>query len=78
MRDFGSLILGKFCTFVCGTLFGRIKLIEPNPSNKVPHTKVQFLPSIRDPTSHNYKLYSGTVADFAESLSKFRITIVLV
>ena len=28
MRDFGSPILGKFCTFVCGTLFGRIKLNE--------------------------------------------------
>ena len=28
MRDFGSLILGKYCTFVYGTLFGRIKLIE--------------------------------------------------
>jgi hypothetical protein len=26
MRDSGSLILGKYCTFVCGSLFGRIKL----------------------------------------------------
>jgi hypothetical protein len=26
MRDFGSLKLGEYCTFVCGTLFGRIKL----------------------------------------------------
>jgi hypothetical protein len=25
--DLGSLILGKYCTFVCGTLFGQIKLI---------------------------------------------------
>ena len=28
MRDFGSLILGKYYTFVCGTLFKRIKPIE--------------------------------------------------
>jgi hypothetical protein len=27
MRDFGSLILGKYCIFVCGSLFGGIKLI---------------------------------------------------
>jgi hypothetical protein len=31
MRDFGSLILGKYCTFVCGTLFRGIKLIELYP-----------------------------------------------
>jgi hypothetical protein len=31
IRDFASLILGKYCTFVCGTLFGGIdlKLNEP-------------------------------------------------
>jgi hypothetical protein len=28
MRDFRSLILGKYYTFVCGTLFREIKLIE--------------------------------------------------
>jgi hypothetical protein len=28
MRDLGSLILGKYCTFVCGSLFRVIKLIE--------------------------------------------------
>ena len=28
MRDFASLILGKYCTFVCGTLFRGIKLTE--------------------------------------------------
>ena len=26
--DFASLYIGKYCTFVCGTLFRRIKLIE--------------------------------------------------
>jgi hypothetical protein len=26
--DLGSLTLGKYCTFVCGILFRRIKLIE--------------------------------------------------
>ena len=30
-RVLGSLILGKYCTFVCGNLFGRIKLIEVYP-----------------------------------------------
>ena len=37
MRDFASLIviLGKYCTFVCGTLFGGIKLNELYP----PQTK---------------------------------------
>ena len=35
MRDFGSLILGKYCTFVCGTLFGRIKLIVHGGSWRV-------------------------------------------
>ena len=35
MRDFGSLILGKYCTFVCGILFKWIKLIKFWPKKKV-------------------------------------------
>jgi hypothetical protein len=27
-RDFGSLYIGKYCTFGCGSLFPGIKLIE--------------------------------------------------
>jgi hypothetical protein len=33
-RDFGSLYTGKYCTFVCGSLFPRIKLIEIKPTYK--------------------------------------------
>jgi hypothetical protein len=29
--------------------------------NKLPHTKVQYLPSIRDPKSHNLLSHNGTV-----------------
>jgi hypothetical protein len=31
MRDFASLLLGNYCTFVCGTLFARIKLMMLYP-----------------------------------------------
>ena len=36
----GSLYIGKYCTFVCGTLFPRIKQIDLYPRKQVPHTKV--------------------------------------
>jgi hypothetical protein len=31
------------------------------PLNKVPHTKVQYLPSIREAKSHNLLFHNGTV-----------------
>ena len=35
MRDFGSLILGKYRTFVCGSLFREIKLIRDPKSHNL-------------------------------------------
>jgi hypothetical protein len=61
MRDLGSLCFLNCHTFVCGSLFGGIKLIELYPLNKLPHTKVQYLPRVREPKSHNLLLHTGTV-----------------
>jgi hypothetical protein len=63
MRDFASLILGKYCTFVCEFVRAdkaqlRISFIRPN---KLPHTKVQYLPSIREAKSRNLLSHNGTV-----------------
>ena len=49
MREFASLIIGKYCTFVCETLFGGYC------------SKVQHLPSIRDAKSQNILFYNSTV-----------------
>ncbi len=54
-----SSILGRYCTFECGTLFGGIKLIELYPT-KVPHTKVQYLPIYREAKSRNLLSHNGT------------------
>jgi hypothetical protein len=55
--NFGNLVLyilastSRYCTFVCWTLFGRIKLIELYPPNKVSHTKVWQIRKYREPKS---------------------------
>ena len=61
MRDLGSLILGKYCTFVGGILFGRIKLDLLYPPKQSSTYKVQYLPSIREPKLQKFLLYNGTV-----------------
>jgi hypothetical protein len=45
MRGFASLIviLGKYCTFVCGTLFGGIKLIKIYPPKQSSTYKSEIL-----------------------------------
>jgi hypothetical protein len=43
MWEFASLILGKYCTFVCGTLFGGIKLNEFHSPEKSSNYKSAIL-----------------------------------